>query len=264
MNLRNDQLVERLKAHPMRASLAKCLDIAEAFSDDCQHVARNRDLSEVGRANAMKTNLQRAVRDLRDARKPVDDLRKTLEGKRAAVKAPAFDRTDLVGALNRQELRAAMRGMDTVQRAALITTEPAFADALLEQPPVLSGLTPNEGFLVQAAQDARLKTLFGPQLAEIAELENTLNEAAGIAAVARNDLQTKAGMPQLEFDAFATPIEQKLRAPWLVKSAGATGETVMVVDVVEGVASYRPATTDEARDGKYYANEAEYSAERAA
>ncbi|WP_299806684.1 hypothetical protein [Tardiphaga sp.] len=248
----------------MRGQLAKCLDVAEAFSQDCERVAMNRDLSEVGRANALKTILQRAVRDLRDARKPVDDLRKTLETKRSAVKSPPFDKTDLVGALNRQELRAAMRGMDTAVRAGLITTDPTFADALLEQPPVLSGLTPNEGFLVQAAQEARLKTLFGPQLAEIAELESTLNEAAGIAAVARNDLQTKAGMPQLEFDAFATPIEQKLRAPWLVKMGDDQPVLVVQYEKKGSTDLHRHATPDEIRDGKFYASEAEYLAERAA
>jgi hypothetical protein len=264
MNFRNDQLIERMKAHPMRALLAKCLDIAEAFADQCDFVARDRDLSDQGRTKAMQTNLRNAVRDLRDARQPIDELRKTLESKRAVMKAPPFDRTDVVAALNRQELRAAMRGMDTAQRAALVTSDPAFADALLEQPPILSGLTPNEQFIVEAAQKARLETLFAPQLAEIAEIEATVNEAANIAGVARSDLQLKSGFQPIEFDAIATPIEQKLRAPWLIKSNGAAGETVMVVDVVDGVASYRQATTDESRDGKFYASEAEYLADRAA
>jgi hypothetical protein len=35
-NIRNSQLLERVRAHPLRAQLAKALDVAEAFAGDVQ------------------------------------------------------------------------------------------------------------------------------------------------------------------------------------------------------------------------------------
>lgn len=80
-------------------------------------------------------------------------MQKKLDAKRKAVAMPAFDPADVVGFLRRQELRATMRTMDRGPRALLLQ-EPAFADAMLEQPPILSGLDPTEQFLVGRRRSA--------------------------------------------------------------------------------------------------------------
>jgi hypothetical protein len=112
----------------LRSTLAKALDLAEAFEGDVQFLALNKDLSERGRDNARRAKLRAAVRDLRDARGPINKLQKKLDAKRAAIAMPKFDPGDVVGFLRRQELRAALRSMDTGERA-LTLNDPAFADA---------------------------------------------------------------------------------------------------------------------------------------
>jgi hypothetical protein len=52
-----------------------------------------------------------------------------------------------------------------------------FQDAMLEKNPIWSGLMPKEQFLVDAARKERLAGLYGPQQAEIQELEQTIGEA---------------------------------------------------------------------------------------
>src|SRR5258708_35168358 len=105
---------------------------------------------------------------------------------------------------------------------------PAFADAMLEQPPILSGLFLAEDFkgtispeiqrdrdIVAAAKQKRLENIFAPQLAEIDELEKTVSEANMIADLARVDLQSHSGMEPRVVGEFVKPGEAKANAPWL-------------------------------------------------
>jgi len=125
--------------------LAKALDIAEAFAGDVEFLQLNKDLSEQGRDNQRRAKLRAAIRDLRDARTPVDEMQKKLDAKRKAVAMPAFDPKDSTGFLRRQELRSVLRSMNAEQRAMHLN-DPSFADALLEQPAIVSGLFLAEDF----------------------------------------------------------------------------------------------------------------------
>jgi len=130
---------------------------------------------------------------------------------------PAFDPADVVGFLRRQELRAALRTMDAGQRAILLANDPAFADAMLEQPPSLSGLVPDEAFIVEATRKERLAGLHGPVLAEIESLEETVKEADAIFDLALVDLKLHSEMDDRTFTEFSTPIMNRKNAPWLIK-----------------------------------------------
>jgi hypothetical protein len=268
-NLRNAQLLQQVGRHPLRSSLAKCFDIAETFQGDIEFLQLNDGLSPKGRQDALQAKLRAAIRDLRDARAPINDLESKLEAKRKAVAMPKFDPADTLGFLRRQELRTALRTMSSGQRA-LHLANPAFADAMLEMPPVLSGLHPVEGqpgedsSLVETTKEQRLGSLFGPQLAEISELEKTIAEANMIANLARGDLKLHSGMDdQRVFEEFVKPIETKANAPWLRRSTDFNGkEIVVVIDTGGGPAKI--ATPDQVRDGRFFASLEEYQASRSA
>jgi hypothetical protein len=70
-NLRNAQLLQQMQHHPLKATLAKALDLAEAFQGDVEYLTLNKDLSPVGRDNMRRAKLRAAVRDLRDIRAPI-------------------------------------------------------------------------------------------------------------------------------------------------------------------------------------------------
>jgi hypothetical protein len=265
-NLRNAQLLQQMQAHPLKSSLAKALDIAETFSGDCQFLTLDKNLSDAGRQNARSAKLRAAIRDLRDARAPVDELQKKVEQKRKAVEMPAFDPSDICGFLKRQELRATLRTMDTGQRALVIANDASFADALLETSPIVSGLLPAEKFIVDQARENRLASLFGRELAEIDALEQTLAEARSIADIARNDLQNSSGMEWQVFNEFVKPVESKANAPWLKRDKDFDGnERIIVIDLAnpEGPVG-KLATPDQIRDGVFFKDFAEYQAARAA
>jgi hypothetical protein len=273
-NFRNAELLGKLERHPLKATLAKALDLAENFQGDVEYLTLNKDLSPVGRDNMRRAKLRAAIRDLGDIRGPINEMQQKLDKKRAAVAIPPFDPKDVVGFLRRQELRATLRTMNTGQRE-LTLNDPAFADAMLEQPPILSGLFLAEDFkgtispeiqrdrdIVAAAKQKRLGNLFAPQLAEIDELEKTVSEANGIADLARVDLKLHSGMDDRVFDEFVKPVEAKVGAPWLVKNGDAV---IRVRPELKGTPGLnQPATSDEIRDGVYFESEAAFLASRAA
>ena len=274
-NLRNAQLLKQMESHPLRSSLAKILDVAEAFQGDVEFVSGNRDLTQEGKQKAMQANLRKAVRDLRDAKVPLNELQTKLDAKRKAVAMPKFDPNDTIGFLRRQELRTALRSMENSGQRALLLEDPAFADAMLEQPPALSGLQPqqigddkdqgNQDFLlVEAAKKRRLESLFAPQLAEISELEGTIAEASSIVNIARNDLQLHSGIEDRRvFEEFAKPIELKTGTHWLKRDKDVNGNEVIIVIDLENHRG-RVATEREILDGKFYADIEAYRADRAA
>jgi hypothetical protein len=273
-NIRNAQLLQRVTAHPLKSTLAKSLDIAENFAGDVEFLRLDRNLSAEGRANERSKKLRAAIRDLRDARAPVEALEKKLEQKKAALAIPAFKQDDVVGFLRRQELRQTLRTMDTGQRE-LALNDPAFADAMLETAPLVSGLFLAEDFkgtvsaeiqrdrdIVAAAKEKRLAGMFGPQLAEIDALAETIAEARAITGVAYNDVRAESGMQEHVFNEFCKPIEARQNAPWLKKYTENGVEVIRVVDLENHAA--RIATEREILDGKYYQSHQEYLADRSA
>jgi hypothetical protein len=261
-NIRNSQLLQQVGRHPLKAALARCFDVAETFQGDVEFLQLNDGLSPKGRQDALQAKLRAAIRDLRDARAPINEMQKKLEAQRAAVSMPKFDPADIVGFLRRQELRAAMRTMDRGERAVLIANDAAFADALLEQPPSLSGLVAGEKFIVDNAREQRLGALFGPQQAEIEALEETIKQANMIADLAHNDLKLHSEMDDRAFTEFVRPIENRQGAPWLVKH----GDTVTRVrPELRGTPGlHQPATPEEIANGVFFKDEAEFRASRAA
>ena len=81
----NAQLLQQMESNPLRSSLAKALDIAEEFQGAIEFVSGNRDLSPEGRQKATQAHLRKAIRDLRDARGPLNDLQAKLDAKRKAA-----------------------------------------------------------------------------------------------------------------------------------------------------------------------------------
>lgn len=266
--LRNEHLLQTVANHPLKAALAKCLDVAEEFSAAAEHASTNRDLSDSGRASAVQKYLRTALRDLRDARSPIEELKIKLVAKKEAVKIPPFDTTDIVGFHRRQELRAALKGLPLADRTAMLTGPNAsvdFVDAALEQHQLLSGFAnnPMEEKIFATVKEDRLQSLFGPQLAEIDGLETEISEASMIADTARVDIADRAGLPPPQFAKIFEAIETKTNAPWLRRDKNQAGvEQIIVVDLE--LNKGRPASADEIRDGKFYKDHAEYLADRAA
>jgi len=127
-NFRYTELLQKLERNPLKAQMARALDVAEIFAGDVEYLSLNKDLSPQGRDNARRSKLRAAVRDNRDARAPINEMKAKLEAKRAAVQRPPLDRTDKVAVDDRRELRTVLRGMERGARALLLSGPNSNAD----------------------------------------------------------------------------------------------------------------------------------------
>ena len=57
-NFRSSQLLQQVGRHPLKASLAKALDIAETFAGDVEFLQLDKNLSAEGRGNARQSKLR--------------------------------------------------------------------------------------------------------------------------------------------------------------------------------------------------------------
>ena len=267
---RVDRHAEHPSANALRKAAENCLAVSERFARERDLIAQNGHLTQEGVRAQLTEALRRTYdRDLRDARKPFDAAAAKLKSMREQVKPAQVDRTDVVAALERQEIRAFVRGLNVQERTKLLTpgSDPRVLDAVLDAPAALSGVP--EPYFAQV-KAWREEQLHGPLLKEIADLDSLLSESQNAAVIARGDLMNTMQIDQRGFDRIMLPIENKADAPWLKKEGDA------VVVVVPGQATYQPATADEMRDGVFFESaeaffkahgvkdQAEYLARRAA
>jgi hypothetical protein len=268
MNPRNESVLKRLERfaeHPampkLRDAAANCLAIGEKFANQRQQLERDGHLSEIGRRAKLTEATKAHARELREARAPIREQADRIASLRGQIKPVAVDRSDIVSALERAEIRAYVRGLRTQDQitALLKQNDPKILDAVLEMPAALSGVAPEH---FQIAKAAREQQLHGPLLKEIAKLESIVAEADAAAKVARNDLAAASGFDHIDFEKIVGPIESRKQAPWLIKSGAAV---IRVRPEKKGTPELHPlATPDEILDGQYFKDEQEYRENHAA
>jgi hypothetical protein len=107
-------------------------------------VAADQNLSPQGKQARMREWFETdAAPTLRAARQAAQAARTALAQTRANLSTSKIDKTDIAGAVVRGEIRSWLRGLDPAARTALITTggSPEILQAILEAPPVLTGLS---------------------------------------------------------------------------------------------------------------------------
>ena len=118
---------------------------------------------------------------------------------------------------------------------------PEVAMAKIELPPSLSGVPKSRHDLITANA---LQAQHGPEIAEIAELEEAIAAAESAVEAGRNEVRLEVGViDERKFNELAAPIEAKHDAPWLRRRKDAAGrEEIRVVDLdrrIERLASPR-------------------------
>jgi hypothetical protein len=201
-NPRNQHLLSQIsETNPFKAELAhRIFAIGADFERAVEAVGQDRRLSQEGRKDAARIHLQKALRELDGLQKQVDAYGTETASMRSGIKAPTYDKSDVVAALGRQELRAASRAMTSGQRAAHLagpTRSKAFVDALLEfaDDAWMSGVdvfNPNEAELFEEARQSRLRDLNGPLMTALEARAGVESEIAMVIDIVRNDLESDA------------------------------------------------------------------------
>ncbi|TIT36188.1 MAG: hypothetical protein E5W65_10515 [Mesorhizobium sp.] len=253
MNFRTEQIVSRVKNGALRDAATACLDLAERFGKRAASIKNDPNFTDVGRDKTLKDEAAKSyLPGLKAAYAPIARALSDAKAARAALSASVFphpDSTNIAAALERQEIRALVRGMKPAERMAFIgaSRDERIADAVFSAPPALSGLLDEQfGQLRDLVMNRRVDE---GQVAGIREAEEAAEAAEAAMLVARNDIKAIVGLDDRTFDDFE---KKAVPTPWLVND----GQTVR--KVIPGQRSYPAATADEVALGRYYANTAEY------
>jgi hypothetical protein len=199
-NPRNQSLLAQISEHnPFRETLApRVFAIGNDFEQAVAAVGADGRLSAQGKREKSQAHLAKARSDLLDLQKPIDDYRKQTASLRSGMKVPTYDKADIVGAMNRRELRDRAASMNFGQREMRMsgkTRSMDFIDAVLEHEPWVSGFNihdPNELALYEEAKESRLRDLNGDLITALEARASIESEIAMVVDVVRGDLESDA------------------------------------------------------------------------
>jgi hypothetical protein len=245
-----------------RTTLAR-LEAAYQISLDAIDRAEERTLQSTAsgsftvegvKADVLSYALNNLVPGLHRARLAIKKAKAEAAERRSRLRVEGPDKTDIAAAFRRMEIRTLLRDMKRDDQAryfaGLGDNLPAeVASAILELPPEFSGVPKTRHDLIAASA---LQRQHGPEIAEIAELEDAIAAAESAVETGRDEVRLECGIQdQGKFDELAAPIEQKHAAPWLRRRRDASGdEQIRVVDLERGVE--RAATAEEVETGIFY------------
>lgn len=179
-------------------------DIGDSIKVLAKNLDGDRHLTSAGRqAKVTETVRAKSMKEFAQASRAVRKALGRFEAQRAGLGLPKVDRTDAVGELRRQEIRAYVRSLPLADRMKA-ARDATIADALLDAPPVLSGLEPD---FHAKLQDTRVRELHGPALAELDAQERDYREVEAVAVIVRNELFQASGLSREGFEEQMRPLE---------------------------------------------------------
>lgn len=227
-----------------------------------EHASSGRYTPEGAKQATLQTALSGAVPSLHRARQTIKNGKTEIEALRSKITPVQSDKTDLVAAMLRAEMRDWLRSRPQTERDAYITKnldklDPQMAQALVEVPIEMTGIAgTHRDLLIERAVQAQ----HGETIAEINALTRGIELAERAVEASRDEVRKETGVDQKTFDELAAPIEAKETAPWLRRKPGS--DEVRVVDLERGVE--RLATADELARGIEANTLDEFNARKAA
>jgi hypothetical protein len=198
MNLHaKSELLKRFSMAPhvegMKSTVAAIFELGLMIDSAKKHAAADLHLSDAGRvayvAKMAVDNVPTLVQVTAAARK----AGRFNTDRRANLKPTPPPRDDVVGAMERAELRTFARGLKGAERLPFAIEH---AEAMLSAPAALSGL-PADQF--EKVKQTYIEAKFGPQIAEIEILNEDLSTVRAAHDLALAELRANAGLSEREF-----------------------------------------------------------------
>jgi hypothetical protein len=200
---RNQSLMARISAtNPLRDTVAqRAFQILNNFEKDIAAIGEDGRSSAAWKQELAKQRVKKAQDELlNDVEKPIADYRKQTESMRSGMKAPTYDRTDLVAAQNRQRYLDRFVGLSFGQKSALMSgprRSVGLIDSILEfkDDPWMAGINidnPNEREAFEMMKQERSRDLNGSLMDALEARAGNESEIAMIANVVKNDIASDA------------------------------------------------------------------------
>jgi hypothetical protein len=236
-------------------------DAIDRFDAKRNELSADKRYTDAGRKDHL---LEFAAKELavslHRGRQTIARAKQDLAEHRSKLQPPKPDKTDVAGAILRQEIRSWLKGMGIEEQSKLFAErgtnlDPDIALAIAEAPVELSGVAPSQRSRVI---DRLLRAEHGDAVDEIATIEAAIEKAETVVEASREllSLDATSGDRKL-FDEHAAPYERQADAPWLQRDGSGN---VYVVDLAKGVR--RSPTAEEMASGIFYENYEQYAADK--
>lgn len=244
----------------LQAAYLSGLDAVDKF--DAKRVSLEKDVrfTPEGRRDQL---LEYAAKDLAPAlkqgRNAVERAKQDLAARRANLKPPTADKSDIAGAMLRREIREWLGRMDGSKQAEFLASrganlDPNIAMAIIEVPPEMGIVSPIQR---EKLIDRHMRASFGSEIDDIGDVEAAIKRAEASVEQSRELIRVEATSgDRKKFDKVAAPFEKPVEAVWLRKN----GDEVHVVDLERNVS--RKPTPQELESGIFYDNYEAYAAAR--
>jgi hypothetical protein len=198
--------------------------------------------------DALKYALTDLVPSFKRGRDTIQTAKREVASLRDKIKPQPTDKTDVVGAIRRWEMREFLRAMPDKARRDYIgkrreNIDPELALAVVELPSEFSGVLETDR---NELLDHALRSQHGDAMEQLVELERAIEVAESAVETGRDEVRQETGLPAHAFNERAAQIEGKRPTPWLRRE----GDQTVVVELDKRVA--RPATPEEIATGAFY------------
>ena len=198
MNLQaKNELLKRFSTAPhvegMRSTVETVFLLGGQVDSAKKHAAADLNLSDAGRKAYVSKFAQDGVKPLEQVMAPTRKAARYNLERRSNLKPPVPPRDDIVGAMERAEIRAFARSLKGAERFPFALEH---AEAFLSMPAALSGLSADQ---FEKVKQTYIEAKFGPQIAEIETLDEDLATVRAAHDLALAELRANAGLSERAF-----------------------------------------------------------------
>lgn len=190
----------RAELRETKSMFERTFALADVAAAKKVELARPGTLSPKGIAQALRTQLSvGAAAELRKHLEAVEANEAAIRAETERLATPEIDRSDLMGEMQRQEMRTWLRSMDDGDRLARLTApdaSPQLQVAALTAAPELSGLRPSA---IPQIQQAYVEQTAGEALAALQEREEATTLLRMTVETAAATMREELGMSRESF-----------------------------------------------------------------
>ena len=149
-----------------------------------------------------------AMKPLRKAQNAIARARAELAERRDRLRLKQADQTNVVAALERQEIRTWLRSLDQAQRDKLFLgggerVTPAIAEAVMTAPPALSGVAPSN---INLMKERALEAQFPGEIEALADMERAIEVTERAVNVNTTEILNEMGIMKEKLLELAEPV----------------------------------------------------------
>jgi hypothetical protein len=241
----------------LRRAYLDALEAVDKIGTRKADAMRSGKFTAAGAADeALQYALSELVPTFKRGRNTIDVAKAEAKSLRDTIKLKQPDKSDIVGAMHRREMREFLKAMPAKDRNRYVSQrrenmDPNLALAIVEMPAEFSGVLASDR---NDLLDRALEAQHGNKMTQLRDLEHAIEVAASAVETGRDEVRAEAGLDERTFNERAAPAEAKARMHYLKKFIEDGHEVVRVFEWAPGgqTGSWRIPTPEQIATGHFY------------